>query len=144
MHIILTGIFVSLLLTEFTGYSPGGIVVAGYLSLFAGQPVWLVGTLAAALLTHAVISWLGNHLLLYGRRLFAFYLLTGILISQGGMLLSRSYTPWDSGFLVIGYLIPGLIARDFARQGIPLTLAITCLAVGITSLIALIGEGWLW
>ena len=144
MHVILTGIFVSLLLTEMTGYSPGGIVVAGYLALFAAQPVWLAGTAAAALLTHALVRWLSRHLLLYGRRLFAFYLVTGILISQGGMLLSRSHSIGDAGFLVIGYLVPGLIARDFARQGILLTLAVTVLAVVMISLVMLGGEGWLW
>ena len=90
MHVILTGIFVSLVITELTGFSPGGIVVAGYLSMFATQPVWLLGTLIAALITHLLVRLLSNHLLLYGRRLFAIYLLTGILISQGGMLLSRN------------------------------------------------------
>ena len=144
MHVILTGIVVSLLITEFTGYSPGGIVVAGYLALFVNQPLWLAGTLLAAVMTHLVVRLLSNHLLLYGRRLFAFYLITGILISQGGMLLSRGRMPWDVSFLVIGYLIPGLLARDFARQGIALTLLATCLAVLLTSVATLLGEGWLW
>lgn len=144
MHVILTGIVVSLLITEFTGYSPGGIVVAGYLALFANQPLWLAGTLVAAVMTHIVVRLLGNHLLLYGRRLFAIYLITGVLISQGGMLLSRGRMPWDVGFLVIGYLLPGLLARDFARQGILLTTLTTCLAVLLTSVATLLGEGWLW
>lgn len=143
MHAIFLGVVISLLITEFTGFSPGGIVVAGYLTLFAQQPVWLVGTLIAALCTHWLVSLLSSRLLLYGRRLFAFYLITGMLISQSGTLLNRSF-PWDSGFLVIGYLIPGLIARDFARQGIVLTLAATCLAVMATWVTVLAGEGWLW
>lgn len=144
MQVIFIGITVSLLLTEFTGFSPGGIVVAGYLSLFADQPAWLAGTLAAALITHLLIRLLTNHMLLYGRRLFAFYLLTGLLVSQGGMLLTRGHLPWDTGFLVIGYLIPGLLARDFDRQGIVPTLSITLLAILLIRLVILIGEGWIW
>lgn len=143
MHLILTGIFVSLIITELTGYSPSGIVVAGYLSMYAAQPVWIAGTLLAAAITHLIIRLLSNHLLLYGRRLFALYLITGILISQGGMLLSRGAS-FDAGFLVVGYLVPGLIARDFARQGLLITFATITLAVTITILIGLIGEGWLW
>ena len=38
-------------ITEATGFSPGGVVVAGYLALFALQPMWLGGTLAVALAT---------------------------------------------------------------------------------------------
>jgi hypothetical protein len=35
MHVYLfTGIVVALALTELTGFSPGGIVVAGYLAMF--------------------------------------------------------------------------------------------------------------
>lgn len=143
MLTILTGIAISLFFTELTGYSPSGIVVAGYLALFVNQPVWLAGTLAAALITYGLVSLLEKRLLLYGRRLFAFNLLTGMLISQGGMLLTRSHTPWDSGFLVIGCVIPGLIARDFSRQGIVLTIAATAAAVLLTRLTVLLGEGFI-
>ena len=42
MHLYLfSGIAVSLLLTELTGFSPGGVVVAGYLAMFIEQPRWL-------------------------------------------------------------------------------------------------------
>ena len=39
------GVAVSLLVTELTGYSPGGVIVAGYLSLFLFQPLWAGGNL---------------------------------------------------------------------------------------------------
>lgn len=144
MHVLFIGIVVSLLTAEFTGFSPGGIVVAGYLALFLGQPVWLGGTLAAALATLAVGRLLERRLLLYGRRQFAVYILAGMLIGQGAMLLTRGASYLDWGLLVIGYLVPGLIARDFARQGIIPTLLALALAVALTALASLAGEGLLW
>jgi len=135
---------VSLLIGETTGFSPGGIVAAGYFALFLGHPVWLGGTLAAAWATLAIGRLLERRLLLYGRRQFAVYILAGMLIGQGAMALTRGGVPHDMGLLVIGYLVPGLIARDFSRQGIFPTLLALALAVALTSLASLAGEGLLW
>lgn len=141
---LFTGIVVSLLLTELTGFSPGGIVVAGYLSMFIFQPKWLLGTWLAALLTYGVLELAKNHVLLYGRRLFAAYVLTGIIIAQVAACLLLHSKVAVLGFLVIGYLLPGLLARDFARQGIFLTSLWLSLAMVLTRLIVWAGEGWLW
>ena len=141
---LFAGIAVSLALTELTGFSPGGVVVAGYLALFVLQPGWIIGTLLAALITYGLIELVRSHLLLYGRRLFAVYVLTGIGVAQcaAWLLLTSRAANW--GFLVIGYLIPGLIARDFARQGIGQTTVWLTVAVILTRLLVLAGEGWLW
>lgn len=144
MHHLFIGIVVSLLVAETTGYSAGGIVAAGYLSLFAGQPTWLASTALAALLTYALVRILETRLLLFGRRLFAVYVLVGLIVSQLAMLLSRGGMFFDWGIIVIGFLIPGLIARDFGRQGIVATSLATALAVALTSLVVLAGDGWLW
>ena len=85
-----------------------------------------------------------DHVLLYGRRLFAIYVLTGILVSQiAGWLLLQSSVP-ELSLLVIGYLIPGLIAKDFARQGIGATTLWLAIAIVLTRLVVLAGEGLLW
>jgi gamma-polyglutamate biosynthesis protein CapC len=143
-HILFAGMVVSLLVTELTGYSPGGVVAAGYLTGFFAQPAWQLGTVAAALITFGIVWFLEQKLILYGRRQFTIYVLTGILVSQGAMFLSSGQSPVGIGFLVIGYLVPGLIARDFGRQGIPATLAAMVLAVALTELVVLAGEGLLW
>lgn len=144
MHVLVAGIVVSLLLTEMTGISPGGIITTGYLALFALQPVWLAGTLVAALTTYGIMKLVERRLLLYGRRQFAFYVLAGITVSQLFAKFAATAGQWDMGLRVIGYLIPGLIARDFARQGIVNTILVMALAVALTSLTALAGKGWLW
>ena len=144
MHFLFIGILVSLFVTETTGFSPGGVVTAGYLALFALQPVWLAGTLAVALVTWGVVRLLGRRLLLYGRRLFAMHLLTGMLLGQALMLAGRGLTHWDWGISVIGWIIPGLLSRDFDRQGLGPTVAVTALAVALIRLLSLIGDGILW
>ncbi|MHC1759900.1 MAG: poly-gamma-glutamate biosynthesis protein PgsC [Negativicutes bacterium] len=144
MHFLFIGILVSLFVTETTGFSPGGVVTAGYLALFALQPVWLAGTLAVALVTWGVVRLLGRWLLLYGRRLFAMHLLTGMLLGQALMLAGRGLTHWDWGISVIGWIIPGLLSRDFDRQGLGPTVAVTALAVVLIRLVALLGDGLLW
>lgn len=144
MHFLFIGILVSLFVTETTGFSPGGVVTAGYLALFALQPVWLAGTLAVALVTWGVVRLLGRWLLLYGRRLFAMHLLTGMLLGQALMLAGRGLTHWDWGISVIGWIIPGLLSRDFDRQGLGPTVAVTALAVVLIRLVAMLGDGLLW
>ena len=144
MHFLFIGILVSLFITETTGFSPGGIVVAGYLALFARQPVWLAGTLVVALASWGVVRLLSRHLLLYGRRLFAMHLLTGLLLGQAVMLYGRGWAEWDWGVNVIGWIVPGLLSRDFDRQGFLPTLAATALAVALIWLVAMLGDGLLW
>lgn len=143
-HVFFAGIVFSLLVTELTGFSPGGVVAAGYLAMFAAQPAWQLGTLVAALITFGIMRGIEGRLILYGRRQFTLYVLTGILVSQGAMLLAGSGTSLGVGLLVIGYLVPGLIARDFGRQGVFATLAAMILAVALTELLVLAGEGFLW
>ena len=144
MHMLFIGILVSLFITETTGYSPGGIVVSGYLALFALQPVWLAGTLAVAVLSWGVVRLLGRHLMLYGRRLFAVHLLTGMLLGQAVMLLGRGVSNWDWGISVIGWIIPGLLSRDFDRQGFLPTLTVTALTVVLVLLVSMAGDALLW
>jgi len=145
MHVFLfSGIAVSLLITELTGFSPGGVVVAGYLAMFALQPSWLVGTIVVALLTYGIVNMMQSHMLLYGRRLFAVYIMTGMFVSQVASTLFMAKSASEGGLMIIGYLIPGLIARDFSRQGIGRTMLWLCIAVLLTRLIVLAGEGLLW
>ena len=45
---------------------------------------------------------------------------------------------------MIGWIVPGLLSRDFDRQGFLPTLLATALAVVLIRLVALVGDGWLW
>lgn len=145
MHtLVLIGVLISLVFTEITGYSPGGIVVPGYLAMFAFEPKWLTGTVLAAIITYGLVYSIQSRSILYGRRLFAIFLVTGIVISQTILWLFTTKIAADAAIMVIGYLIPGLIARDFGRQGIAITLTALAVVAILTRLAFTAGDGLIW
>jgi poly-gamma-glutamate biosynthesis protein PgsC/CapC len=112
------GVMVSFAFYEIVGFSPGGIVVPGYIALFLDQPVRILITLAVALLTYLVVIQLSNYVILYGRRRFLTMVLVSFLLKW---LIEEIIIKMPiSGIELrsIGYIIPGLIANEMRRQGI--------------------------
>jgi poly-gamma-glutamate biosynthesis protein PgsC/CapC len=112
------GLLVSLLFTEAVGFAAGGFVVPGYIALYLDQPMKIVGTLIAALLTFLVLRVLARFFLLYGRRSLVLAVLLGFVF---GALIERipnlAFASLEGGLSAIGYIIPGLIAYWMTRQG---------------------------
>ena len=118
----LVGVVVSMALYEWRHVSVGGIAVPGYLGLTLFLP-WI----APVALANAFLVWLvcgqivGRFLVLSARFRFGLFvfgsavlytleqevLLAGNLAGTGDLLLQG-----------VGYIIPGLLAHDFARQGV--------------------------
>lgn len=124
---ILLGVLVSLLFTEITGLS-AGLIVPGYLALALHSPKRVICTLLVAAVSVLVCQWMAKYLILYGRRRFALLLLLTFFISIG---LDRA------GVLpvpVIGIVMPGLIAREFDRQGFRDTLLALVVTTAMTAL----------
>jgi poly-gamma-glutamate biosynthesis protein PgsC/CapC len=117
------GLLISLLFIGLTGYYPGGIIVPSYLVLFMDQPLRIVGTLIAALLTMLCYRMASRYLILFGRRRFVFMILFGGIWTFLWILVFPSIFPVSMEFRVIGWVIPGLIANNFERQGIMVTTA---------------------
>lgn len=141
------GLLVTLLVTEAFGIAAGGLVVPGYMALRLMQPVNFVITIFVALATYSIVRVLGSFMVIYGRRMTGLTILTGYLLGAllelvigGGVVLdasSAAMLPGDTNvdalnqvaeplFVelgVIGYIIPGLIALWFNRQGVMQTLA---------------------
>jgi len=112
------GVMVSFAFYEIVGFSPGGIVVPGYIALFLDQPVRILITLAVALLTYFAVKILSNYIILYGRRRFLTMVLISFLLKW---LIEEIIIKMPiSGIELrsIGYIIPGLIANEMRRQGI--------------------------
>jgi poly-gamma-glutamate biosynthesis protein PgsC/CapC len=133
--IFIIGVIVALLIDEITGITPGGIIVPGFLALAWGEPWRVVATFAAALLAVAAVTYLQRFLFLYGRRRFAYSVLTGMGIKQTLMVLLPRLHILSYGLLIIGFVIPGLLAENCLRQGITRTMAATILAAVLTRLI---------
>jgi poly-gamma-glutamate biosynthesis protein PgsC/CapC len=129
------GLLVTLLLVEVFGLAAGGLVVPGYVALKLLQPWSVAMTLLAAYVTFIAVRTLSSFMVVYGRRKTALMILFGYLsgslidLSMGGVLSfptagnTSSATQFSYFELsVIGYIIPGLIAIWFERQGVVKTL----------------------
>lgn len=121
------GLMVSFLCYELLGLVPGGLIVPGYLALYLSHPIRIVSTLVASLLTYALVAHLlGRVLILYGRRRYFIMVMTGFFISfLGEKLLS----PLGGDLRVIGYLVTGILADCYLKQGILPTLLSLSFAV---------------
>ncbi|MDF1712038.1 MAG: poly-gamma-glutamate biosynthesis protein PgsC [Akkermansiaceae bacterium] len=121
------GLLFSLLFSELFGLAAGGLVVLGYIALFWREPIAIVFTLAIAFATHIIVQLIGTGIILFGKRrtvlvILVAYLLRLTLDFAAGDYLAAHPAFRDTGVVVIGYIIPGLIAIWFDRQGILETL----------------------
>lgn len=119
---VVLSVILGFLSSEFLGLASGGLISAGYLSLYVTSPWRIVATLVLAVLIHFLVKLLDQFVFLYGRRRFMACILLSVVLSW---VLSRflgSYIAVD--LRIIGYLVPGLIANDMQRQGVLKTLLV--------------------
>ena len=116
-QIVLLGVLVSLAFTELTGLS-AGLVVPGYFVLCLESPQRIAYTLALSLCAVGLCRLLARVVILYGRRRFAVLLVLTYFLD----LALRTVGLVSGGLSMIGVLIPGILAREFDRQGIVDTL----------------------
>jgi len=159
------GLLLTLLVTEAFGIAAGGLVVPGYMALKIMQPINFMLTILVALATFAIIRVLSSFTIIYGRRMVGITILTAYVIGAllelaigGGVafqlvpagaelvqgdsatdsLIQQFGDPVFVELGVIGYIIPGLIALWFNRQGIMQTLSsliITSVLVRLTLIV---------
>lgn len=134
---VILGVVVSILFSELTGLSPAGLIVPGYIALSLHSPARVVYTLCIAAAAMLFCRLLGQAVILYGRRQFAAAILIAFLLSAG--IRTAGILPFSTD--VIGCLIPGIIAREFDRQGVVKTLLSLAAVTGVLVLI-LFACGW--
>jgi gamma-polyglutamate biosynthesis protein CapC len=117
------GLLLSLLFIAVTGYYPGGIIVPGYLVLYADQPLRITGTLLAGLFAFLIYRLASRYVILFGKRRFVFLILISAILSFSFSFLLPMIFPISLELKMIGWVIPGLIANNFDRQGIVVTLS---------------------
>ena len=122
---LLIGILLALLWTEFTDLSPGGIIVPAYFALYYNSPERMAGTVVLALLSLLIVRLLSRVMILYGRRRYTMFLLTGAALK-----LAAAWLGFGTA-LSIGILVPGILGRDMERQHILPTL----LSLGIVTML---------
>jgi len=131
------GLILSLVFIGITGFFPGGIIVPSYLVLFLDQPARMAGTLMAAFLALWSYKAASCYLILFGRRRFVFMILVGGIWALLWRELVPSIFPISMEFRVIGWVIPGLVANHFERQGVIVT---TASLVTVTVVIYILGR----
>lgn len=124
-ELLLLGILLSLIYTEFTDLSPGGIIVPAYFAMYSYDWKRLLGTILISFACVYIVKFLSRYMILYGKRRYAVYIMTGILLKFLAGLLGGGAS------LSIGNLIPGILGRDMERQK-PLP---TLLSLGIVTLL---------
>ncbi len=129
---LLIGLVLALVWAERTDVSPGGIIVPGYLALYADRPLRVLATLAAALLTLLVCRLAARFLILYGRRRFVLAVLAGAVLAQAWFLLLPRLFEAPLELRVVGWVVPGILASNLARQKTWPTLASTVAVSALT------------
>ena len=117
---LVVGVIVSMLFYERVQLTTGGAIVPAYLALHLPQPLFIATTLAAGYSTYLVVHGaLARKLILYGRRKFEVEVLVGLVLVMVLTLLAGWFAPVDPlllGVAGIGFLVPGILAHDMARQ----------------------------
>ena len=129
------GMVLSLFLTETLGVTAGGIIVPGYIAMNLDSPPRLIVTFGISLIVYLIIKVLSNFILIYGKRRLVLALLLGFLLgyfmrSENNILSGLM----DIDFIVIGNIIPGLIANWMDRQGVLRTIFTILITAGVTKL----------
>ena len=129
------GMVLSLFLTETLGVTAGGIIVPGYIAMNLENPERLVITFGVSIITFLLIKLLSQYIMVYGKRRLVLALLIGFLLgylSRSENLITARLGTTD--FIVIGNIIPGLIANWMDRQGVLRTISTVLITAGITKL----------
>jgi len=131
LELFIIGLVVGFLFYELVGISPGGVVAPAYLALYIYQPDRILVTVLLSMIVFIIIKYLSSHLVLYGRRKFLLAILLSFFLKL--LIETQIQAIPTLGFSIesIGYIIPGLIANEMARQRIIPTI----LSLGIVTLI---------
>ena len=132
------GIILSLFFTETLGVTAGGLIVPGYIAIYLNEPYMVIGTFSISILTYFIVRALSYFILIYGKRRLVLSLLIGFLIGYTVRNMDDSLLMIDGELLVIGNIIPGLIASWMDRQGILRTASVILITASIVQLILML------
>lgn len=135
-NIIVLSIIISLIFSEITKLSPAGIIVPGYVVLALKTPGRLLYTLSVSFIAFLLLRLLSEFMIIYGRRRFAIAIVLSFLINLGiSHFLSGIFAAG-----IIGTLVPGIIAAEFDRQGIILSLlSLLCVTAAVSAVLLCFG-----
>jgi gamma-polyglutamate biosynthesis protein CapC len=111
------GLLLSLVCYLTTNLSPGGMITPGWVSLTLVEDYRRAAIVVLmTALTFAASKLLQQVVILYGKRLFAAVVLTGVLFQSTLFLLIQQDYPLLFAHQTLGFVVPGLIAYQLVRQ----------------------------
>ena len=129
------GMVLSLFLTETLGVTAGGSIVTGYIAMNLDSPSRLIVTFGISLMVYLIIRILSNFILVYGKRRLVLALLLGFLLGYFTRSENNIFSGlMETNFIVIGNIVPGLIANWMDRQGVLRTIFTVLITAGVTKL----------
>ena len=132
------GMVLSLLVTETLGVTAGGIIVPGYIAMHMNleNSSMIVATFGISIITFLIIKTLSHFILIYGKRRLVLALLLGFLLGYLFQPETNLFSDLKKiDFVVIGNIIPGLIANWMDRQGVLRTVCTVLIISSVTKLI---------
>jgi len=137
---IAIGLVLGFFFYEWVGFSPGGLVVPGYIALYLDRPFMIVSTLAVSFLAYGLIHGLSRATILYGRRRFILAVISGFVFQWLFEIAAVKTQLFHIEADTIGYIIPGLIANEMERQRVLPTLSsLVILSVMVRLTLILLG-----
>ncbi|MFF7729296.1 poly-gamma-glutamate biosynthesis protein PgsC/CapC [Streptomyces sp. NPDC008001] len=128
---IALGLLFSLVCYLTTNLSPGGMITPGWLALTLVESVQRAAMVVGiTVLTYLATLLLQRYVILYGKRLFAAVVLTGVVLQATLYVILQQQFPLMYANQTLGFIVPGLIAYQLVRQPRGATL----LATGTVSL----------
>ncbi|AJT65686.1 poly-gamma-glutamate biosynthesis protein PgsC/CapC [Streptomyces chattanoogensis] len=114
---IALGLLFSLVCYLTTNLSPGGMITPGWLALtFIEDMQRAAMVVGVTVLTYVCTLLLQRFVILYGKRLFAAVVLTGVLLQATVMIVLSLQFPLMYSNQTLGFIVPGLIAYQLVRQ----------------------------
>jgi len=119
-----TGMLLGMLYYHRTGWACGGIITPGIIAIYIADPGKLAVSLAAGLLTWAVLELLVRQFSLYGRQRLASAMLIALALRYPLVSVLGESSLW------LGWVVPGLVGADMQRQGfVPTLTAVVAVSV---------------
>jgi gamma-polyglutamate biosynthesis protein CapC len=114
---IAIGLLFSLVCYLTTNLSPGGMITPGWLALTLVEDLRRAAmVVGVTIVTYLFTRLLQRHVILYGKRLFAAVVLTGVVIQAGVFIVMQTEYPLLYANQTLGFIVPGLIAYQLERQ----------------------------
>lgn len=132
------GIVLGLYFYHKTGYSPGGVITPGFLAMTLSSPRRTVAVLLCAAVVAGVLSVVVRGTGIWGRQRtgVAMLIALGVKAALDGLLPGMP--------LWVGWVVPGLLGADMARQGVITTAAASLATAFAASMAASLARAFFW